>query len=70
MRTPFLRALAQPIEDIKVAAGRLERFHEPVVFVRKVEAAFDTAERVLETASLGLALVELYVRARDREGEP
>ena len=72
MRPRFLEALSQPIEDLKVAADRLERFHKPIVVLRAIEAKADMAERALETVSLGLALVELYVRAgepEDGEGE-
>jgi hypothetical protein len=67
VRARFLEALSQPIEDLKVAADRLEHFHKPVAVVRAIEAKADMAERVLETVSLGLALVELYVRSGERE---
>jgi hypothetical protein len=72
MRTRFLQALARPIEDIRAASARLDRFREPVVLVRNVEAKVDLAERALEALSLGLGLTELYLRSRQEEegGEP
>ncbi len=70
MRPRFIRALTQPLEDIEVAAKKLDRFRRPVVFVRAVEAKADMTERALETISLGLALAELYVRAGEPEDEP
>jgi hypothetical protein len=67
MRTQFLRALARPIEDLKVGAKNVERFREPVAVLRAVEARADMAERALETTSLGLALLEICVRAASEE---
>ncbi len=67
MRPQFLRALAQPLEDIEIAARKVDRFRKPVAVLRSIEAKADLAERALETLSLGLALTELYVEAGEDE---
>lgn len=67
MRPQFLRALAQPLEDIETAAKKVERFRKPVAVLRSIEAKADMAERALEALSLGLALTELYVDAAEDE---
>jgi len=70
MRARFLEALTRPLEDIEVAGRKLERFREPIVVLRAIEAKADKVERALETASLGLALAEIVVRAvEDGEGD-
>jgi hypothetical protein len=70
MRTQFLQALTRPFEDIEIAGQRLQRFREPIVVMRAIEAKAAKVERALETASLGLALAEIVVRAVEEDEEP
>lgn len=63
MRTVLLQGLKRPLEDIEVAGHHLARFREPILVIRAVEKQADRVERALETASLGLALAEIVVRA-------
>lgn len=70
MRARFLQALTRPFEDIEFAGQKLARFQEPIVVMRAVEARVDMIERALETASLGIALAEIAVRAVDEEVAP
>jgi hypothetical protein len=69
MRTKFLEALRQPLADIEVAGEKLERFHNPIVLARRLQANAETVERALETVSLGLAIAEVYLGSREEEGE-
>ena len=65
MRNRFLQALTQPIEDIKEAGRRLDRFNEPVIILKTIDAKAAKVERALETLSLGLTLAELLVPPGD-----
>ena len=70
MRAQFLQALARPLEDLRVANRKLDRFRRPVTLVREIEAKADMAERALETVSLGLAVAEIWARSNEEEDEP
>jgi hypothetical protein len=69
MRARFVQALTQPLADIESAGRRLQRFREPVVVLRAIDAKAAKVERALEAVGLGLTLAEILVRAGE-EDEP
>ena len=70
MRAKLIEALKQPLADLGAARKKLERFHEPVVVVRALEAKADAVERALEALGLGLAVAEVCLGASEEEDEP
>ena len=67
MRARFVEALTRPLEDVRAAAQRLERFREPIVVLRAIDAKAARVERALETVGLGLTLAEILVRAVEED---
>jgi hypothetical protein len=70
VRLHFLQALARPLEDIEFANRKLDQFRRPAAVLRAIEANADRPERVLEAVSLGIALIEVCMRANEEEDEP
>ncbi len=68
MRARLLDALKQPLADIEAAGKKLERFGEPIVVVRALEAKADAVERALEVLSVGLAVAEVFFDPDDEGG--